>query len=274
MRSEELAYEIRENAIKMVNHAHASHLGGILSCADAIAVLYAEVAHINPKNPKDPKRDRIVLSKGHNGAAVYVALAKMGFFDEELLKTYGDNGGMFSCHISHKEVPGVEVSTGSLGQGVCMACGFAIAAKRKKEAHKIYAIVGDGECDEGSVWEMALLAAQEKLDNFTVIIDRNYQQAMGRIEEVINTEPFADKWKAFGWTVVDVEDGNNHEQLRKAFEVDSNGKPKVIIARTIKGKGVSFMEDNLLWHYRDPQGEDYENALKEVEEKYAKSCNR
>lgn len=155
-----------------------------------------------------------------------------------------------------------------------MACGFAIAAKRKKEAHKIYAIVGDGECDEGSVWEMALLAAQEKLDNFTVIIDRNYQQAMGRIEEVINTEPFADKWKAFGWTVVDVEDGNNHEQLRKAFEVDSNGKPKVIIARTIKGKGVSFMEDNLLWHYRDPQGEDYENALKEVEEKYAKSCNR
>ena len=258
----------------MVNHAHASHLGGILSCADAIAVLYAEVAHINPKNPKDPKRDRIVLSKGHNGATVYVALAKMGFFDEELLKTYGDNGGMFSCHISHKEVPGVEVSTGSLGQGVCMACGFAIAAKRKKEAHKIYAIVGDGECDEGSVWEMALLAAQEKLDNFTVIIDRNYQQAMGIIEEVINTEPFADKWKAFGWTVVDVEDGNNHEQLRKAFEVDSNGKPKVIIARTIKGKGVSFMEDNLLWHYRDPQGEDYENALKEVEEKYAKSCNR
>lgn len=274
MRSEELAYEIRKNAIKMVNHAHASHLGGISSCADAIAVLYAEVAHINPKNPKDPKRDRIVLSKGHNGATVYVALAKMGFFDEELLKTYGDNGGMFSCHISHKEVPGVEVSTGSLGQGVCMACGFAIAAKRKKEAHKIYAIVGDGECDEGSVWEMALLAAQEKLDNFTVIIDRNYQQAMGRIEEVINTEPFADKWKAFGWTVVDVEDGNNHEQLRKAFEVDSNGKPKVIIARTIKGKGVSFMEDNLLWHYRDPQGEDYENALKEVEEKYAKSCNR
>ena len=258
----------------MVNHAHASHLGGILSCADAIAVLYAEVAHINPKNPKDPKRDRIVLSKGHNGAAVYVALAKMGFFDEELLKTYGDNGGMFSCHISHKEVPGVEVSTGSLGQGVCMACGFAIAAKRKKEAHKIYAIVGDGECDEGSVWEMALLAAQEKLDNFTVIIDRNYQQAMGRIEEVINTEPFADKWKAFGWTVVDVEDGNNHEQLRKAFEVDSNGKPKVIIARTIKGKGVSFMENQAGWHGKAPNDEEFKIAMADLEKAGEALCQK
>lgn len=274
LRSEELAYEIRKNAIKMVNHAHASHLGGILSCADLVAVLYSEVANVNPKNPKDPTRDRIVLSKGHNGAAIYVALAKLGFFDEELLKTYGDNGGMFSCHISHKEVPGVEFSTGSLGQGVCVACGMAVAAKRKHETHKVYAIVGDGECNEGSVWEMALLAAQQKLDNFTVIVDRNYQQAMGRIEEVINTEPFAEKWTAFGWHVVDVKDGNNHDKLRAAFAEDSKGKPKVIIARTVKGKGVSFMEDKLLWHYRDPQGADFENALKEVEENYAKSCNR
>ena len=257
LRSEELAYEIRKNAIKMVNHAHASHLGGVLSCADIVAVLYSEVAHVNPENPKDPKRDRIVLSKGHNGAAIYVALAKL-----------------FSCHISHKGVPGVEFSTGSLGQGVCVACGMAVAAKRKQETHKVYTIVGDGECDEGSVWEMALLASQQKLDNFTVIVDRNYQQAMGRIEEVINTEPFVEKWKAFGWHVVDVKDGNDHEQLRVAFAEKSDGKPKVIIARTVKGKGVSFMEDKLLWHYRDPQGVDFENALKEVEENYAKSCNR
>lgn len=273
MQSEKLAYEIRKNAIKMVNHAHASHLGGILSCADIVAVLYADAARVNPNDPKDPSRDRIVLSKGHNGAAIYVALAELGFFDKALLKTYGDNGGMFSCHISHKEVPGVEISTGSLGQGVCVACGFAIAAKRKHKSHKVYAIVGDGECNEGSVWEMAMLASQEKLDNFTVIVDRNYQQAMGRIEEVINTEPFADKWKSFGWHVVDVADGNNHDQLRNAFAEDNCGKPKVIIARTVKGKGVSFMEDKLLWHYRDPQGEAYENALKEVEENYAKSCN-
>lgn len=274
MRSEELAYEIRKNAIKMVNHARASHIGGILSCADIIAVLYSEVAHVNPQNPKAPERDRIILSKGHNGAAIYVALAKLGFFDEELLKTYGDNGGIFSCHISHKEVPGVEISTGSLGQGVCVACGMAIAAKRKHETHKVYAIVGDGECDEGSVWEMALLAAQQKLDNFTVIVDRNYHQAMGRIESVVNTEPFADKWRAFGWHVINVDDGNSHEQLKFAFDEDSCGKPKVIIAKTVKGKGVSFMEDNLLWHYRDPQGDDFENALKEVEENYAQSCNK
>lgn len=274
LRSEELAYEIRKNAIKMVNHARASHIGGILSCADIIAVLYSEVAHVNPQNPKTPKRDRIILSKGHNGAAIYVALAKLGFFDEELLKTYGDNGGIFSCHISHKEVPGVEISTGSLGQGVCVACGMAIAAKRKYETHKVYAVVGDGECDEGSVWEMALLAAQQKLDNFTVIVDRNYHQAMGRIENVVNTEPFADKWRAFGWHVINVDDGNSHEQLKFAFDEDSCGKPKVIIAKTVKGKGVSFMEDNLLWHYRDPQGDDFENALKEVEENYAQSCNK
>lgn len=274
LHSEELAYEIRKNAIKMVNHARASHIGGILSCADIIAVLYSGVAHVNPQNPKAPERDRIILSKGHNGAAIYVALAKLGFFDEELLKTYGDNGGIFSCHISHKEVPGVEISTGSLGQGVCVACGMAIAAKRKYETHKVYAVVGDGECDEGSVWEMALLAAQQKLDNFTVIIDRNYHQAMGRIENVVNTEPFADKWRAFGWHVINVDDGNSHEQLKFAFDEDSCGKPKVIIAKTVKGKGVSFMEDNLLWHYRDPQGDDFENALKEVEENYAQSCNK
>ena len=256
----------------MISHAHASHLGGVLSCADIVAVLYGEVANLNPSNPKDPNRDRIVLSKGHNGVAVYVTLAELGFFEKKLLETYGDNGGIFSCHISHKNVPGVELSTGSLGQGVCVACGMAVAAKRQNKSHKVYAIVGDGECNEGSVWEMAMLAAQQKLDNFTVIIDRNYQQAMGRIEEVIDTEPFAEKWRTFGWHVVDVPDGNNHELLRKAFAESSQGKPKVIIARTVKGKGVSFMEDNLLWHYRDPQGECFENALKEVEEKYAKSC--
>lgn len=266
-----LAYEIRKNALKMVNHAHASHIGGILSCAEIIAVLFGEIARLNPNNPVDPDRDRIVLSKGHNGAAIYIALAKLGFFDESLLDTYGDDGGIFSCHISHKGVPGVEISTGSLGQGVCVACGLAIAAKRRKAVHRVYAIVGDGECNEGSVWEMALLASQEKLDNFTVIVDRNCQQAMGRVERIINTEPLADKWKAFGWQVVEVDDGHNLEQLKKAFLVKNEGIPKIIIAKTVKGKGVSFMEDNVLWHYRDPQGDFFEKALKEVEQAYEKS---
>lgn len=265
MTSEELAKKIRIDAIKMVHHAHASHIGGILSCADIVAVLYACVANVFPDNPKAPQRDRIILSKGHNGVAVYAALAECGFFEKDILKTYGDNGSIFSCHISHKRVPGVELSTGSLGQGAGVACGMALDAKIKNKKHKVYAIVGDGECNEGAVWEMALFAAHQHLDNFTVIIDRNGMQAMGFCKDVLNTDPLVDKWKAFDWTVINVQDGNNHEQLKEAFKEDFNGKPRVIIANTVKGKGVSFMENKLLWHYRDPQGEDYINALKELE---------
>lgn len=265
-KSEELAKKIRIHAIKMVNHAHASHIGGILSCADVVALLYSEIAHVYPGNPKNENRDRIILSKGHNGVAIYAALAETGFFDVEKLKTYGDDGGIFSCHISHHDVPGVELSTGSLGQGVGVACGMALNGKLKHKKYQVYAIVGDGECDEGSVWEMALLAAHYKLTNFTVIVDRNHMQAMGFCRDVMNTDPFEDKWKSFGWITVNVQDGNDHGQLKKAFAVPHDGKPKVIIANTIKGKGVSFMENQLLWHYRDPQGEDFKNALKELGE--------
>ncbi len=274
MDSLRLAYEIRLNVLKMVNHAHASHVGGMLSCADLLAVLFCDIAHLNPSNPNDPSRDRIILSKGHNGAAFYVALAKIGFFEERLLETYGDNGGIFSCHISHKDVPGVEISTGSLGQGVCVGCGMAIDAKRKKKQHRVFVVAGDGECNEGCVWETAMLAAHLRLDNLTIVVDRNHQQAMGRTEDIIDMEPFADKWKAFGWTVINVQDGNDHEQLKSAFRSPSNGRPRVIIANTIKGKGVSFMEDNVLWHYRDPQGDDFEKAIHEVEEDYAKSRHK
>ena len=266
MTSEELAKKIRVHAIKMVHHAHASHIGGILSCADIVAVLYSDVANVFPDDPQNCNRDRIVLSKGHNGVAIYSALAECGFFDVDKLKTYGDDGSIFSCHISHKHVPGVEISTGSLGQGVGVACGMALNGKLKQKNYKVYAIVGDGECNEGSVWEMALFAAHNRLDNFTIIIDRNHMQAMGKCTDVLNTEPFSDKWTAFGWQVENVEDGNNHDQLRSAFLKPTYGKPKVIIANTIKGKGISFMENKLLWHYRDPQGEDYINALKELGE--------
>lgn len=265
MTSEELAKNIRIDALKMVHHAHASHIGGILSCADIVAVLYNSVAKVFPHDPQNPNRDRIVLSKGHNGVAIYAALAECGFFKKELLKTYGDNGSMFSCHISHHHVPGVEISTGSLGQGVGMACGMALNGKLKDKGYEVYAIVGDGECDEGAVWEMALFAAHQQLDNFTVIVDRNNMQAMGFCKDVLNTNPLAAKWESFGWTVVEVADGNDHDQLKEAFKRPFEGRPRVIIAHTVKGKGVSFMENQLLWHYRDPQGDDYMQALKELE---------
>ncbi len=265
MLSQELAKRIRKHAIRMVHNAHASHIGGILSCADIVAVLYNDVATICPNNPCNADRDRIILSKGHNGVAIYAALAEKGYFDVNELEEYGMNGSRFSCHVSHKRVPGVEISTGSLGQGVCVACGMALDAKLKNKNHRVYAIVGDGECNEGSVWEMAMLANQFNLDNFTVIIDRNNMQAMGLCSEVLDMESLKNKWSSFGWAVVEVEDGHNHEMLKDAFEKTSYGKPKVIIARTVKGKGVSFMENNLLWHYRDPQGDDYKNALDELD---------
>lgn len=265
MDSIELAWRIRKHAIEMVHHAHASHIGGILSCADLIAVLCNDIANIDPLNPQKADRDRIVLSKGHNGVAIYAALAELGFLDVKELKHYGENGGIFSCHISHKHVPGIEITTGSLGHGVCVACGMALNAKLKKLDYKTYAIVGDGECNEGSVWETVMLAHQYKLDNFTVIVDVNGMQAMGETKTVIDMEPFVDKWRAFGWYVIDVMDGHDHYALKQAFLENSNGLPKVILARTIKGKGISFMENQLLWHYRDPQGEFYEQALKELE---------
>lgn len=278
MKSEELAWKIRRHAVDMVHNAHASHIGGILSSADIVAVLYADIAHYDATNPEWEERDRIILSKGHNGVAIYAALAECGFFSIDELEKYGQNGSPFSCHVSHKKVPGVEISTGSLGHGVCVACGMALDAKRKNKKHSVYAIVGDGECNEGSVWETVMFAAQNKLDNFTVIIDRNNMQAMGFCKDILDMDPMAEKWRVFGWHAIDVIDGSDHDLLRAAFREDSQGKPKVIIAHTVKGKGVSFMENELLWHYRDPQGEFYDNAVKEIEESrkenYEKSCNR
>lgn len=265
MNSEELAWKIRRHAIDMVHSAHASHIGGVLSSADIVAVLYADIAKFDVSNPDWENRDRIVLSKGHSGVVVYSALAECGFFSVSELDTYGQNGSKFSCHVLHKGVPGVEVSTGSLGHGVCMACGMALNGKLKNKEYRVYAIVGDGECNEGSLWETVMFAAHNKLDNFTIVVDRNRMQAMGFCDDIINMEPISERWEAFGWHVIDVNDGNDHEMLRQAFNEESQGKPKVIICRTIKGKGVSFMENQLLWHYRDPQGEYYYQAVKEIE---------
>lgn len=266
MKSEALAWKIRRHAIDMVHSSHASHIAAALSAADIIAVLYTDILHVDPKNPNMPDRDRFVMSKGHAGVAVYAALAECGFFPVDELSLYYTDGSVYSGHVSHKGVPGVEFSTGSLGHGIAAACGMALAARNAAQPYHVYALVGDGECNEGVVWETALTAGQYALDNFTVIVDRNGMQAMGRCEELMRMEPMADKWRSFGWEVVDIADGNNHNQLRQAFAAPAHGRPKCIIARTVKGKGVSFMENNLLWHYRDPQGEFYDRAIAELEE--------
>lgn len=263
-----LAHKIRLHALEMTNLGGTSHIGGIFSEADIVAVLYADILRYDPQNPKWPDRDRFVLSKGHCGAGVYAALAESGFFPVEELKTHCQNGSHLSGHVSHKGVPGVEVSTGSLGQGLPMAMGMAMAAKMDGKGHRVYCIIGDGECDEGAVWETALIANQYKLDNLIVTIDFNKIQSLAPVEDTIALEPMEDKWRAFGWRVIRV-DGHDHHALDDAYAqakaAMGGGKPVVVIADTVKGKGVSFMENTVLWHYRTARGEEYDAALKELE---------
>ena len=205
------------------------------------------------------------MSKGHAGAALYAALAECGFFPVAELDRYYQDGSVYSGHVSHKGIPGVEVSTGSLGHGVGMACGMALAGHASEHPFRVFALAGDGECDEGIVWEAALAAGHCHLDNFTLIVDRNGMQAMGPSESVMALEPLGEKWRSFGWEVLDVADGHDHQQLCRAFAAPSHGRPRCILAHTVKGKGISFMENELLWHYRDPQGEFYDRAVAELE---------
>lgn len=266
MKSEQLAWLIKRHGIEMTHISHGSHIGSILSVADVVAVLYNDVANITPENVKDENRDRIVLSKGHAGAAIYAALAEKGFFSVEELKTHYADGSRLSGHVSHKGIPGVEISTGSLGHGACMACGIALNAKLDKRDYFTYAITGDGECDEGSIWEMALFANHFKLNQFIVIVDHNKMQSLDYCENTLSLNDFAKKWEAFGWNVYDI-DGHNHDEIRNALNEakKSTEKPSVIIANTVKGNGISFMENDILWHYRFPhEGEEYDGALKEL----------
>ena len=265
MNSKELALKIRLDVLEMVHRSHASHIGSAYSIADILAVLYTNILKYDIGNPKWENRDRLVLSKGHAGSALYSALAEVGFFDKKELNTYYLDGSNLSGHISHKGVPGVEFSTGSLGHGVCVAAGVALALKTNNSSARVYSICGDGECDEGSFWEMVLFCNQYKLSNYTLIIDRNHMQAMGDISNVIETGDLSKKISLFGWNTITI-DGNDHSQILNAFTKEfNNDKPICIVANTIKGKGVSFFENSLLWHYRDPQGEFYENAKKELE---------
>ena len=263
-----LAWLIRRNGLEMTHLSRGSHIGSVLSVAEIIAVLYTSVLNVDPKEPKKPDRDRLILSKGHAGSAVYAALAETGFFPVEQLKTHYANGSILSGHVSHKGVPGVEVSTGSLGHGLGVGVGMALGAKMDAATWRTYVVLGDGECDEGSVWEAALQAAQYKLDRLIAVIDYNHMQSLATVDETLRLEPFEQKWKDFGWNAVSV-DGHDTEALLKAFEWAKENagsrKPSVILAHTVKGKGISFMENNILWHYRTPQGEEYDAALKELE---------
>lgn len=269
MNSEELAWKIRRHGIEMTHLSGGSHIGAILSVADIIAVLYSGVMNIDPKNPQKIDRDRFILSKGHAGASIYAALAENGFFEVEELKTHYQNGSRLSGHVSH-HLPGVDFSTGSLGHGLSAGVGMAYAAKKDGKSHKVYVVLGDGECDEGSVWEAALFANHFRLNNLVAIVDHNHMQSMDFQENTLEIENFGEKWKAFGWNVIEV-DGNSHEELNVAFEQaeklskEEAHKPTVIIANTIKGCGVSFMQNGILWHYRFPhEGWEYDCAVAEL----------
>ena len=260
-----LARDIRINVLKMVHSVNASHVGSCFSITDILAVLYGGVLNIRPLDPAWLNRDRMILSKGHSCAAVYAALALKGFFPLSELETYGKDGARLMAHISHK-VPGVEFSTGSLGHGLPFAVGKALAAKRQQMNWRVYALLSDGEMDEGSNWEALLFAAHHKLDNLMVIIDYNKLQSLTTVAETLGLEPLASKLASFGWSVCEV-DGHNHGELFNAFKSAScvSDKPTVIIAHTIKGKGVSFMENKVEWHYRSPNAEQLSLALAEIE---------
>ena len=265
-RSKQLANNIRKHAVTMTSLGGSSHIGSILSIADILAVLYGSILQVKAEEPRWIDRDRFILSKGHAGAGVYAALAESGFISVDKLKTHYQDGSDLSGHVSHKGIPGVEFSTGSLGHGLPVATGMALAAKINKNKHRVVLLMSDGECDEGSNWEAILFAAHHKLNNLVAIIDRNRLQSIHSTEDTLSLEPFPDKWKSFGWEVVEV-DGHNHEEISKAcnnIEIPQN-KPLCVIANTTKGKNVSFMENNVLWHYRSPQGDEYKAAMAELE---------
>jgi transketolase len=265
LNAEILSHRIRTHAVRMTSRGKSSHIGSILSMADILGTLYAKVLNVYPSIPDHPDRDRVILSKGHGGAGIYAALAERGFFDVERLKDHYQNGSIFSGHVSHKGVPGVDLSTGSLGHGLGVATGMAISAKRSGASWRCFVIKSDGECDEGSVWEAAMFAGHHKLDNLVAVIDYNKIQSLGSVSETLALEPFADKWQAFQWDVLEI-DGHDHGKIEAATMLGANysGRPRVVICHTTKGKGISFMENAVLWHYRSAQGDELKAALSEL----------
>ena len=263
--SEQLAWLIRRHGIEMTHISGGSHIGSIMSVADILAVLYTEVLRVDPCHPDKEDRDRFILSKGHASAAVYAVLAEKGFIHTDELLTHYANGSRLSGHVSNA-VPGVEFTTGSLGHGLSAAAGMALAARKDRKTYRVYTILGDGECDEGTVWEAALFANHYGLSGLTVVVDHNHMQSLDTCERTLKLGKLSDKWRAFGWKTSEI-DGHDHRQLRQAFKEASawTEGPTVIIADTIKGKGVSFMENDILWHYRFPHdGWEYDGAVNEL----------
>ena len=256
------ANEVRKGIVTAVHSAKAGHPGGSLSAADIFTYLYFEEMHVDAKNPKDADRDRFVLSKGHTAPGLYATLALKGYFPVEDLKTLRHTGSYLQGHPDMKHIPGVDMSSGSLGQGISAAVGMAIAGKMQGKDYRVYTLVGDGEIQEGQVWEAAMLAAHQKLDNLVVIVDNNNLQIDGAIDEVNSPYPIDKKFEAFNFHVINI-DGNDFDQIDVAFKKAKTvkGQPTAIIAKTIKGKGVSFMENQAGWHGKAPNDEEYETCL-------------
>ena len=259
-----IATKIRMGIIEGVYNAKSGHPGGSLSAADIMAYLYFKKMNVNPENPKDEARDRFVLSKGHAAPVLYSTLANRGFFDVELLKTLRKVGSILQGHPDMKKIPGVDMSSGSLGQGISAATGMALSAKHFGNDFKVYALLGDGEIQEGQVWEAAMFAAHKKLNNLTVIVDNNNLQIDGTVAEVNSPYPIVEKFEAFGFETVEI-DGNDFIQIEEALsKVGTFDKPYAIIAKTVKGKGVSFMENQVGWHGSAPNEEQYNAAMAEL----------
>ena len=262
---EKKANDIRIGIIEGVYNAGCGHPGGSLSIADIMAYLYFEKMNIDEKNPKWDKRDRFVLSKGHTAPALYATLAERGFFPVEELKTLRKTESRLQGHPDMKGVPGVDMSTGSLGLGISAACGMALSAKISGDSYRVYTVVGDGESEEGQVWEAAMFAAHYKLDNLCMLLDWNGLQIDGPITEVMNPTPYDEKFKAFGWNVIMI-DGHNFDEIESALNAaeECKGKPTAVICRTVKGKGVSYMENAVEWHGAAPKEEQYKIAIEEL----------
>ena len=260
-----IAQKIRLGALECVYSANSGHPGGSLSIADILADLYFDKMNVDPADPKNENRDRFVLSKGHTAPALYTALALKGYFSTDLLKTFRKEGSILQGHPDMKNVPGVDISTGSLGLGVSTACGMALSAKVSNKDYRVYTVLGDGEIEEGQVWEASMFAAHYKLDNLLAFVDFNGLQIDGKVTEVMNPTPIDEKFKAFGWNVY-VINGHDFDEIEKAVNDAETvkGKPSVIICKTVKGKGVSFMEDKAEWHGSAPNKEQYEIAVAEL----------
>lgn len=262
-KSLEFAKYIRQKSLEMCHKGKSSHIGSVLSCADIIAVLYSDILNVDPADAKSPSRDRFILSKGHAGAGLYAALVCAGFEAPEILTSHYQNGSHLSGHVNHQLFSGIEISTGSLGHGLPISTGIALALKLRRSKSNVYTVMSDGELDEGSNWEAFLFASHHKLSNLKILVDRNMLQSITTTEETLAIEPLTDKLISFGFECSSI-DGHDHDSIFMACTKDTGTKPHAIVCNTVKGKGVTFMENSVLWHYRSPDANELKLAMDEI----------